>query len=96
MALMSAADKAKAARWLGNKLYVEGGATANLHHDDLVAAIDAIDGAMDGLPPALPNQAQSITLNLNTALPEPFKGTATTPQKSWAVIAWAGVKYGSI
>jgi len=96
MAAMSNADKAKAARFLGARIYVEAGATANMNGSDLFAAIGAIDGVMESLPPALGNQAQTVAQNINSALPEPFKSTATTQQKSFAVIMWCRVKHGDL
>lgn len=94
MAVMSDADRNKAARILGRKLY--NGTVANCNHADLLAAVMVIDDAMEAVPTGLPNQAQSIALNLNAILPDPFKATATQPQKATLLAVWAGVKYGLI
>ena len=94
MAALSAAERNRAARLLAKTIYVDALTTASLNHSDILAAIAATDDAMEGLPPALPNQAQSVALNLNTSLSEPFKSTATVSQKSLLLGIWAGVKYG--
>ena len=94
MAAMSDADKNRAARILGKRIFVDANANATMTHTELVAAVSAIDGAMEGTPAQLPNQTQNITNNLNIALPEPFKTTAQVDQKSALLAVWAGVKYG--
>lgn len=94
MAALSTPERNRAARLIARKIYRTN--TATLSHADILAAVGAVDDAMEGLPASLPNQAQSVALNLNTALPEPFKGTATTAQKSVLLGVWAGVKYGEM
>lgn len=94
MAAISTPEKNRCARVLANRIFVEAVATATLTHDDLVAAVGAVDAMMEGLPTALGNQSQSIALNINAGLPDPFKSTATVSQKSALVAVWAGVKYG--
>lgn len=94
MAALSSTDQQRAARLLARTLFhVQ---TATVHHSDLVAAVAAVDGAMEGLPAALPNPTQSVAVNLNTSLPEPVKSTLTTTQKSILLAVWAGVKYGTL
>lgn len=93
MAAMSAADIAKAARIYARQV---NGIAISVNHDDIVAAVTALDNAFEGLPTALPNQAQSVALNMNAVLPDPYKSAASTPQKSALLAIWAGVKYGWI
>jgi hypothetical protein len=96
MAALSTSERNRAARIWARRVYAEEGATAALSHANIAAAVAALDDAFEGLPTALPNQGQSVALNLNAVLPEPFKGTATTAQKSTLLAVWAGVKYGYI
>src|SRR5262245_54446530 len=69
---------------------------ADLNHADIRAAVAAIDGALEGPPTALPNQAASLAVNFNQVLPSPFKGTSTLAQKSILMASTVGVKYGQI
>lgn len=62
--------------------------TANVHWDDLTAAIAAIDDSMDALPAAL-NSGLTVKQNLIDRLPEPFKSTSTVDQKAAALTIWA-------
>lgn len=94
MALMSASDRARAARILTVEIYVRPNSIAIMNYDALLAAIGAIDDAMEGTPASMPNQGQSVALNLNAMLSEPFKSTASPAQKSTALGIWAQVKYG--
>lgn len=81
----TAQQKADVARELARRLYQS--ATANLNHDDLVAAVSAIDAAMDVLPPAL-GQALTVKQNLIASLPEPFKSGSTAQQKALVLMLW--------
>lgn len=94
MAAMNDANKAKIARIFARRIYNV--ATSNLAHDNIVAAATALDNALEGLPAALPNAMQSVVVNLNLVLPDPFKTTATIPQKSAFLAILMGVKYGYI
>jgi len=67
--------------------------TANLNFHDFVAAITAIDLAMDAMP-AQANPALTIKQNLVGILPEPFKSHSTVQQKALVLSVWAMVETG--
>ena len=94
MAAMTEQEIRKAARHLAKRIFVEPNATATFTVSDMIAAVTAVDGAFEGTPAQLPNQAQSVANNLNIVLPQPFKADATVEQKSTLLAVWAGVKYG--
>lgn len=94
MAALSQAEQNRVARLWARDNY--SAITAGLTHADVLAAVSALDAAMEAAPTALPNQGQSVALNFNAVLPDPFKTTATTPQKSSLIAYWVGVKYGAI
>lgn len=86
-------QKADVARELARRLYAN--ATANLSHDDLVAAISAIDSVMDG-PPPTPGQVPTVRQHLLASLPEPFKTRSTPQHKALALALWAMKETGII
>ena len=94
MAALSTAERNRAARIIARRIYRN--STAALTHADIFAAVGAEDDAFERVPTLLPNQLQSVALNLNAVLPEPFKSTATVAQKSVLLAVWAGVKYGEL
>ena len=67
------------------RVFVERGATATLNTEDIKAAVDATDTWIDN------NQAP-----FNTALPEPFKSTATSDQKTLMFVYVAMKRSGLI
>lgn len=69
MAVLSDADRAATMREWVRDAYRD--ATANMSTEDIRAAINAVDDWTES------NQA-----SFNTALPEPFKSTATAKQKA--------------
>ena len=71
MAALSDADRHICARRTVYKNFVEAAITANLTYDDIKAAADAADAWADANAAAF-----------NTALPVPFRTTATTAQKT--------------
>lgn len=81
---LSADQTADAARQYARKLFVEAGATANLNHDDIVAAVTALTTFIE-------NNAMSI----NNQFPEPFKSTATVAQKRY-VLALSAMKLAGL
>ena len=89
----TAQQKADVARELARRLYAT--ATANLNHDNLVAAVSAIDNAMDALPPAL-GQSLTVKQNLIAARPEPFKSNSTAQQKALVLMLWVMKETGII
>jgi len=70
-------------------------AIADLNHDDLVAAVAAIDDAMDLLPAAL-DPVKTVKQNLIAAIPQPFKGASTAQQKATVLMLWAMKETGII
>jgi hypothetical protein len=95
MAVMSDADRNKAARIIARK-WVEDGNTANFHHGDYVAAVGALDDAFENTAANLPGTAgQTIAVRLNAALPSPFSG-ATQSHKSLLAGVTLGIKYGFV
>ena len=86
-------QRTDAARELALRFYAT--ATANLNHDDLVAAVVAIDNAMDSLPPVL-GQTLTIKQNLAAALPEPFNSNSTAQQKALVLVVWSMKETGVI
>jgi hypothetical protein len=93
---LSDPDRLTAARELARRIFPSD-VTANLNLDDLKAAIGGIDDVFDMQPndPALSN---SLTLKQNflALLPEPFKSTATSQQKAFALMVWAMKEVGVI
>ncbi len=71
MADLTNTQRIKCGRAFAQKAYVDLVATANLTKADIKAAVDATDDWIDD------NQA-----SFNTALPNPFKTTATLDQKT--------------
>ena len=92
---MSDADRRTAARHLARQMFVVAEKTANMNLDDLFAAIGAIDDFFVGLASDLTG-AQTVEVNLNNALPQPFKGTATIGEKALALTSWAEKRGGLI
>lgn len=74
MAMLDA-DRTAAMRQFAKKIFQEVGTTANMDTVELKAAVDAVDGWVDA------NQA-----SYNTALPVPFKTTATAQQKALLLV----------
>lgn len=82
--MATADEKRIAARKWVVKAFQELKTTANMNKDDIEAAADAtIDKLND------------LKSDLNTALPEPFKSTATLAQKS-LMVAYSAMKIGNI
>lgn len=71
MADLTNSQRIKCGRAFALRAYQELNSTANLTKDDIKAAVDATDDWIDD------NQA-----SFNTALPNPFKTTATLDQKT--------------
>ena len=84
---------ASGAREMARRMF--GTATATINHDDLTAAVAALDAAMDALPPSL-NQAKTVKQNLVAALPTAFAANSTTQQKALALMVWAMAETGMI
>jgi hypothetical protein len=94
---MSDADRNRAARIVARHIYGPGGATAVCHHGDLLAAVIALDGALEGTAGSLPGTAgQSLAARLNQTLPEPAISNLSTSEKALLFGIMAGVKYGWI
>lgn len=74
MAMLDA-DRTATMRQFAKKIFQEVGTTANMDTVELKAAVDAVDGWVDA------NQA-----SYNTALPVPFKTTATAQQKALLLV----------
>jgi hypothetical protein len=96
MPAITAAQKAKAARKLARRFFVDQRKTATVTLDHIEDAIQAIDDAFEGLPGDLPNQAKSLTANLNLSLPEPFKTKADAEVQNALVAFYFGFKFGAM
>lgn len=57
---------------------------------DIRAAVDSVDDTLD-LNASVLTQNQTVLQNLNARLAEPFKSSATTPQK-WLLLAYVALK----
>ncbi len=92
---MSETDKIDVLRQFARRVYGELGATADLNTANLKAAIDSIDDTFNSLASTL-TQGQTVEINFNANFPEPFKSTATVPQKALALAYWAMKRGGLI
>lgn len=96
---MTATQKRDAARRLGSDMFNGGRlATANLGTDDLEAAVESVDAAMDTVFNTVPAawQAKTIKQALIDNLPEPFQSGSTPAQKALALAAWVMKEAGLI
>ena len=80
---ISELERQRASRGWGRKAFEEENQTATLNLNQIKAAVDAFDSALDSQQNTLGfvNQA-TLLANLNNLLPEPFKSTATPMQKA--------------
>lgn len=85
-----------AATRLARDIFGTRGATGHTHSDDLEATIQAIDDTMNQAVNTLGSQTQSMRVNLNQALPEPFKSRSTLIEKGLAIAEWALEDSGAI
>ena len=97
--MASTTQKRAAAERLATELFDKPGqasVTGNLNVDDLVAAIDSLDTAMDTVINAVPGawQTKTIKTALIDNLPEPFKSNSTATQKAAALMLWALAEAG--
>lgn len=83
-----AATRAAGARSLADTIFEETDATGHSNHDDLVAAIGALDDRMDAVLSTL-TQTRTVKQTLLDALPEPFKSNSTALEKAHALISWS-------
>ena len=96
---LTATQKRDSARRLGSDLFKGGRlATASLGTDDLEAAVESVDAAMDMVLSTVPAewQAKTIKQALIDNLPEPFQSGCTPAQKDLALAAWAMKEAGLI
>lgn len=92
MAVMSDADRNKAARIVARQWAQDN--TATVTHADYLAAVAAMDDALEGPASALNGTSgQALAVRLNAALPDPFSGVSQ-PLKSLLFAVTIGVKYG--
>ncbi len=72
--------------------------TANLNTDDIEAAIQSIDSAMDTVINSLPGAWGTKTIKqvLIDSLPEPFQSTSGAAQKALVLSVWAMKEAGVI
>lgn len=84
MAVLVDSDRMLAARAYVQKWHVELNNPGNVNLDDIKAAVDAADSWADANATAF-----------NTALPNPFKTTASLQQKT-ALLAWVILKRAGI
>lgn len=97
MAVMSDADRSKAARIVARKLYGELGQPGTCMHTDILNGVIAFDVALEGTAESLPGSgAQSIALRLNQTLPEPVATQFSVADKAVLFGVTIGVKYGWI
>jgi hypothetical protein len=84
MAILSDSDRQLVARDWVRKIFVELATTANMSHASIKSAVDAADQWADDNATAF-----------NSALPVPFRTTATTAQKtlllSYVILKRAGI-----
>lgn len=97
--MASTLQKRAAARRLATELFNKQGrasTTADLNLDDLVAAIESFDVAMDTVISTIPAlwQPKTIKIALIDNLPEPFKSKSTATQKVAAMGLWMLAEVG--
>lgn len=87
-----------ASRELGRLIFVSPNVTAHSGTDDLSAAVDSIDQAMDMVINTIPAAwgTKTIKQALIDNLPEPFKSRATASEKALALTVWAMKEVGLI
>lgn len=88
---MSAANKKVAARQLAREIFQKLDITAHSNLDDLIAAVDSIDVAMDIVINAVPGAWETKTFKqaMIDNLPEPFKTNSTAQEKAAVLALWA-------
>lgn len=91
MAALTTGDIDITARRISQVIYVEASALASENLDTLKAMVQAIDGAMEGLPTALPNQSATLQVNLNQIAVAAAPNT-TLAQRAIALQIWAAKK----
>lgn len=85
---LSDTDRAAATVALIETMFVRANATATFDKDEIRAAINAIDDFFAASISTL-NDAQTVEVALNQALPTPFRTDASLEQKALALAYWA-------